>query len=157
MATFTFEQYLGYSKKLQKELEKAYPINVNKVMAKSFQRRVRDRAPQGGTGSLKRIKLNLPNNRTIEVIGPEHWYYVDQGLAPNFPIPVQAIELHYGNPGATAGKKLKQFISPSDITGWFIPSQTNIPGKGFVTGSIARIQQDAAKIIEREFVKLAKR
>jgi len=158
MATFTINEYLGYSKKLQKELETVYPININKSMSKSLQIGVRRMAPQGSTSSLKRVELKVVNNSKINLIGPNHWSYVDAGVYPKkngepMFLPLEVARAHAAHPGSTAGKKVD---IKGTVDGWFQVDSSG-RGKGFVTNSIKKLKQRAPKVIEREFLKLAKK
>jgi hypothetical protein len=147
--TFTPSQFKVYMERLPQKLEK-YSLQINQELAEDLQRRIKLRAPRGKTGSLRRIELR-GTKKQIRLIGPPHWSYVDRGVAPNHPIPVQAIELHLSDPGVTAGKKLRPFIAEQDVTGYFQP--TAGPGKGFVTNSIKSQQESSGRIIERGIAK----
>ena len=155
MATFTINQYLGYTKKLQKDLEKSFPINLNETFAKTVTRRIRRRAPNGSTGSLKKVESRVLNNRTIDILGPGHATYVDAGVSPKKWLPLEVARAHTAYPGSTAGKKIQPKIPRGSIDGWFFADNKGI-GKGFITESVKSIRKDAQQIIEKEFLRIAK-
>lgn len=142
---FTLDEFRGYVVNLPKKLEFAAQ-EVGTEVAKSLQRRIRFRA----TGSLKNINVKtiIKKGETKSLVtGPAHWGYVDRGVFPKHPIPVQAIELNKSEPGITAGKELRPFISKEDITGWFQPGPSHM--KGFVTNSLKTLDQDISSVVEK--------
>jgi len=139
--TFTIREFQEYINKLPTKLE-ASSEEINQEIAMSLQRRIRFRA----TGSLKNTKIE-GTKKLLKLIGHPHWSYVNSGAAPDFPIPIQAIELNMSDPGITAGKKLKPFIAKEDITGWFQPRASS--SKGFVDKSLATLNEDLQFITSR--------
>jgi hypothetical protein len=159
MATFRINQYLGYTKKLTKDLEKSFPINLNKTFSREIVKRIRRRAPNGSTGSLKKdVKVKVVSNREVDIIGPGHWYFVNQGVYPKRKdgnpmwLPMEVARAHRANPGSTAGKPVN--IPKESVDEWFQVDSSR-KGKGFVTDSLKSIRADAKEIIEEEFLRIA--
>lgn len=139
--TFTMNQFLIYVNELPYKIEKG--VNeINLEMAKSLQRRVRFRAPRGSTGSLKNVQIEN-KGKNLVLTGPEHWFFVNAGMAPDRYIPVELFEAHQGSPGSTAGKHT--FIE--NPRAWVFAGFHG--GKGFVDNSISALQQDIIPITER--------
>ena len=139
--TFTFDEFLVYINELPMKVQKG-ANEINMEMAKTLQRRIRTRAPNGSTGSLKRIELEN-RGKNIVLTGPNHWFFVNAGMAPNRFIPAELIDMHNANPGSTAGKK----IWIDNPKAWVWAGYTE--GKGFVDGAIESVQKDIPTIIER--------
>jgi hypothetical protein len=139
--TFTMNQFLVYINELPLKVEKG-TNEINMEMAKSLQRRIRFRAPSGSTGSLKKIELES-KGKNIVLTGPEHWFFVNAGMAPDKFIPIELFEGHMGSPGSTAGKS----VNIPNPKAWVYAGYHG--GKGFVDNSIAALQQDIPTIIER--------
>jgi hypothetical protein len=141
--TFTLTEFKNYINRLPARLEK-YSGDINMEIAKDLQRRVRMRAPNGSTGSLKRVKLD-GTPKKVRLIGPAHWSYVNAGVAPMKMLPLEVAREHKAFPGSTAGKKVD--IPRESIDGWFFAGYTQ--GKGFVTNSIQATEAQLPKIVER--------
>ena len=137
--TFTIEEFKVHLDNLPKKLQFAAE-SINQELAKSVQMGIRIRA----IGLLKETRIEKAP-KGLKLIGYRHWSYVDAGYFPKFPIPYQAIELHLGNPGSTAGKPLN--IPKKDITGWFQPKESS--SKGFVSKSITSAEERMPEIINR--------
>lgn len=143
--TFTIKEYSNYMNRLPSKLQK-YSEDINMEIALDLQKRIRLRAPQGSTGSLKDIKIDGSKTK-IRLLGPGHWSYIDAGVAPMKMLPLEFARAHTANPGSTAGKHLVRRIPSDSIDGWFYAGYTG--GKGFVTNSIKSQEPQMIKIIER--------
>jgi hypothetical protein len=137
--------------KLQKELENAGG-NILELAAKDIQRGVRQRAPVGRTGSLKKTQLRKFGPRRIQLLGPGHWSFINAGVAPNKMLPLEFARAHVANPGSTAGKTAK--IPKGSIDGWFYAGYTG--GKGFVDNSISSFEKRAPRLVSKEINRILK-
>lgn len=151
MAVMTVEEFGNWMDKLPKELQFASKEILMEI-AKDLQKRIRLRAPRGGSGTLKQIEIKKTRKDDLAIYAPKHWEVVDLGLKPNSEyIPISLIQAHLNNPGSTVGKKAKQLGLYDEPIG-FIKSQ--IPrGKGFVSESIKSSQGNIIKVIERGVAK----
>jgi predicted metal-dependent RNase len=146
MAVMTVEEFGNWMDKLPKELQFASKEILMEI-AKDLQKRIRLRAPRGGSGTLKQIEIKKTRKDDLAIYAPKHWEVVDLGLKPNSEyIPISLIQAHLNNPGSTVGKKAKQLGLYDEPIG-FIKSQ--IPrGKGFVSNSIKSSKGNINKLIE---------
>ena len=151
MAVMTVEQFGSWVNKLPKELQFASKEILMEV-AKDLQKRIRLRAPRGGSGTLKQIEIKKTRKDDLAIYAPKHWEVVELGLKPNSEyIPISLIQAHLNNPGSTVGKKAKQLGLYDEPIG-FIKSQ--VPrGKGFVSNSIKSSQGNIIKLIETGIAK----
>jgi hypothetical protein len=154
MATqvFTINEFSKYLSTLPKKFESEKPM-ILKEMSEDIARRIRTRAPQGSSGSLKRdIKATKAQN-VQAVTGPRHWSYVNAGVAPMKWLPLEVARAHVANPGSTAGKNVN--IPRESVDGWFFAGY--VGGAGFVDNAIVSFEQNLPvtinKAINRVFTK----
>lgn len=143
---FTITDFQRYAFNLPKNMIK-YVEQINQEIAKSGQRRIRLRAPSGSTGSLKRMSLRQVNKNQVDLTGPRHAGYVNDGVAPDKRIPVELFEMHQTNPGSTAGKR---FNIPNPKA-WVMASYHG--GKGFIDNGLESLRKDIPKVVERGMLK----
>lgn len=148
MAVFTINEFTGYMKKLPARFNKM-DEEVIEVARASFQARIRRQAPPG---SLKGIEARR-SKQGFTVWGPGHAGFVNKGVNPDGPIPIDVIQMNDENPGMTAGRKLKTFIP--NPTGFFYPTYTG--GKGFITRAKHSFDKDFKRIQEKAFKKAVKK
>jgi hypothetical protein len=147
---FTPREFQAYLQNLPKKFQESTGV-VQKEMAMSLAQRIRMRAPNGQTGSLKhQIKANL-GSKGWQIVGPGHWSFVNAGVAPMKMLPLEFIREHAEYPGSTAGKHLTRKIPKENIDGWFFAGYTE--GAGFVDRAMSSFNKDSSKIIERGIMK----
>jgi hypothetical protein len=91
---------------------------------------------------LKRVDIKN-SGKNLTLVGPEHWFFVNAGMAPDKFIPIELFEMHNQKPGSTAGKQGLVNNPRAYVYAGFHG------GKGFVDNSIETLQQDLPKIYER--------
>lgn len=146
-----FERYMG---ELPKKMIK-YTEEINIEMAKSLQRRIKTRLNPTGFFSIgflkKEIKVEGKPDSAL-VTGPRYWKYVNRGIGPKVPIPLQFLEQHMTNPNQPG-----QFVEDPI---WVNTDQTPIKfdaNKGFVDQARLALEQDIPKIIDRGFAKATRK
>lgn len=139
---FSPKEFQSYIENLPNKIKQSNG-ELQKTMAMSLAQRIRMRAPEGQTGSLKhQIKAQLGKNGW-RIIGPGHWSFVNAGVHPDHMIPIEFLEAHLGNPGSTAGKTAN-IVNPK---AWFQPDFTE--GQGFVDRALTSFDKDSVEIIEK--------
>lgn len=140
-------QFANFTKRFPKQMEKA-GIEINEILAKSYQRRIRSRAK----GRLKNIKAVAKGKLLIEIQYPNKETariaeVVNKGLFPKKKIPVQLMEASRAGI-ETVGKKSEDVIGkiPHPVFVHAKPSTA----KGFLTKSANTLKQNTPALIEKK-------
>jgi hypothetical protein len=144
--TFTLPQFQVYLNQLPKKLQKSSQ-EINMEMAKSLEMGIKlGINPTGGfsTGHFKeQVKVLPKGDNTLQIVGPRYWKYLNLGVGPKTPIPIEFLEQHMGNPGVKG-----QWVD--NVTAWVTPDFTQ--HRGFVDRAITNLDKKAVNIINKFIV-----